>query len=127
MSPSHKVKVPLQALAMMIESTSRKNGRENRNKITLVEMQNGSKLTLKDPSFLTKKIRTVSLIKIFLAMQEYHQNIAPRPPTQMIFPSTSYYPFPTATYDGQTLPVHDYNYGMSEINSFSCNLRPLMG
>ncbi len=59
----------------------------------------------------------------FLATQEYRQNIAPRPPTQMIFPSTSYYPFPTATYDGQRLPVQGYNYGMSEINPFSCNLR----
>ncbi len=59
----------------------------------------------------------------FLATQEYHQNIAPRPRTQMIFPSTSYYPFPMATYDGQRLPVHGHNYGMSEINPFSCNLR----
>ncbi len=50
---------------MMIETTSRKNERENRNKIALVEMQSGSKLTLKDPSFLTKEICTVSLIKIF--------------------------------------------------------------
>ena len=63
-----------------------------------------------------RNVHSINPNQNFLGTQEYHQNIAPRPPAQMIFPSTSYYPIHTATYDG-----HSYNFGMSEINPFLFN------